>query len=266
MIRKTADLALILLNVTGMKQLIRLMGVLFVSSALTAAFAGTEMYRGNESKVVAPAPVPTLCDWTGFYMGLHAGGQFGHSETTDLDEWNLIAHHQFGYSESGFNGGAQFGYNFQWHRLVTGPEFDVGYMNLHGHGTEPGSPNGDSRGETDSDFYTTLRGRVGVALDCWLIYATGGGIGVNYTKRFIDDSAVFPGTGLIDARDTDFNWGWTVGGGVERMINRHWSIKAEYLYYKLDDEHFSGVSGGIRYGFNAETEGHILRAGLNYKF
>src|SRR6266404_1709239 len=100
-----------------MKQLIRLMGVLFVGSALTAAFAGTEMYSGKESKVVAPAPAPTLCDWTGFYIGLHAGGQFGHSETTDLDDWNTIAHHQFGYSESGFNGGAQFGYNFRWHWL-----------------------------------------------------------------------------------------------------------------------------------------------------
>jgi len=256
---------LILLRVTGMKQLIRLMGVLFVGSALTAAFAGTEMYSGKESKVVAPAPAPTLCDWTGFYIGLHAGGQFGHSETTDLDDWNTIAHHQFGYSESGFNGGAQFGYNFQWHWLVTGPEFDVGYMNLHGRGLEP-QPAAfrDSFGETDSDFYTTLRGRVGVALDCWLFYATGGGIGVNYTTRFKDTGA--DNGNVLDARTNDFDWGWTVGGGVERMINRHWSIKAEYLYYKLDDQHFSGVFGGTRFGFNAETEGNIIRAGLNYKF
>jgi opacity protein-like surface antigen len=50
------------------------------------------------------------------------------------------------------------------------------------------------------------------------------------------------------------------------MINQHWSVTAEYLYLKLDDEHFSGVSFGTRYGFNAETEGHIVRAGLNYKF
>jgi len=244
-----------------MKQLIRLMGVLFVGSALTAAFAGTEMYSGKESKVVAPGPAPTLCDWTGFYIGLHAGGQFGHSETTDLDDWNF-PDKEWGYSESGFNGGGQFGYNFQWHWLVTGPEFDVGYMNLHGHGREVGTT--DSFGETDSDFYTTLRGRVGVALDCWLFYATGGGIGVNYTTRFHDTGA--DNGNVLDARTNDFDWGWTVGGGVERMINRHWSIKAEYLYYKLDDQHFSGVFGGTRFGFNAETEGNIIRAGLNYKF
>src|SRR5207244_4965890 len=119
-IRKSFGLALILLTLAAMKHLIRLMGVVLTCSALTAAFAGTETYSGKESKMVAPAPAPTLCDWAGFYIGLHAGGQFGHSQTNDLDDWNLFAHHHFGYDESGFNGGLTLGYNFQWHWLVTG--------------------------------------------------------------------------------------------------------------------------------------------------
>lgn len=245
------------------------MGVIFACGALTtAAFAGTEVYSGKESKAVVAAPQPTLCDWTGFYMGVHAGGQFGHSETTDLDEWNFSAHHHFGYDESGFNGGLTLGYNFQWHWLVTGPEFDIGYMNLEGSGVEPGSPGGDSHGETDSDFYTSLRGRVGVALDCWLIYATGGGIGVNTTNRFIDNCKTGNcGGGILIASDEDFNWGWTVGGGVERKFGQHWSAKIEYLYFNLEDEHFSGVEHGDgTWNFNAETAGHIVRAGLNYHF
>jgi outer membrane immunogenic protein len=247
-----------------MKQLIRSTLLFCVCCALTTvALAGTGYYSGKET--VAPAPIPTLCDWTGFYIGLHAGGQFGHSETADIDGWN--ADRQFGYSETGFNGGMQFGYNFQWHWLVTGPEFDIGYMDLNGHGVEPGSPGHDSHAETNGDFYTTLRGRIGVALDCWLVYATGGGIGVNYTKRFIDDCSTGAcGGGTIDARDTDFNWGYTVGGGIERLIGHHWTVKAEYLYFGLGDDHFSNVSGTTRYRFDAETQGHIVRAGLNYKF
>jgi outer membrane immunogenic protein len=258
-------MASILLLDARMKKLIR-STILFSACAtfLTMAFAGTEYSGGKET--VRPVPLPQLCDWTGFYIGLHAGGQFGHSETTDIDDWNSFGK-QFGYSESGFNGGMQFGYNLQWHWLVTGPEFDVGYMDLNGRGTEPGSPGFDSRGETNGDFYTTLRGRIGVALDCWLIYGTGGAIGVNYTKRFIDDCSTGPcGPAVLDARDTDFDWGYTVGGGIERLIGNHWSVKAEYLYFGLGDDHFSGVSGGTRYGFKAETEGHIVRAGLNYKF
>src|SRR6266436_1756629 len=101
-----------------MKQLVRLMGVIFSCATLSmTAFAGTEMYNGKETKAVQAAQTPTLCDWAGFYIGLHAGGQFGHSQTNDLDDWNLFAHHHFGYDESGFNGGMQFGYNFQWHWL-----------------------------------------------------------------------------------------------------------------------------------------------------
>ncbi|MEY2542916.1 MAG: hypothetical protein QOE81_377, partial [Verrucomicrobiota bacterium] len=66
------------------------------------AFAGTE-YRGGKDAVVS-TPVPTLCDWTGFYIGVHAGGVFGHSETNDLDDWNLAAHHHFGHRAAGING------------------------------------------------------------------------------------------------------------------------------------------------------------------
>src|SRR4029077_6385832 len=88
------------------------------------AFGGPEpLPSGKEMKEVAPAPAPE-CEWCGFYLGLHAGGQFGHSETNDLDHYYFFAHHHFGYSESGFNGGGQVGYNFQFGRIVLGPEFD----------------------------------------------------------------------------------------------------------------------------------------------
>src|SRR5437588_1686076 len=132
------DAALILLNITRMKQLIRLMGVLFVCSAVgTAAFAGPESFSGKEMKQVAPAPVPE-CNWTGFYIGINVGGQFGHSEDRDLDDyWNPDK--EWGYSESGFVAGGQVGYNFQWNWLVLGVEADGGYMNLDGRGLEPGT-------------------------------------------------------------------------------------------------------------------------------
>src|SRR5437016_5547983 len=166
-----------------MKQLIRLIGVLFASSALaTSAFAGTETYSGKEMKQVAPAPAPE-CNWTGFYIGVNVGGQFGHSEDNDIDFYwthgNGIGDAQkWGYGESGVVAGGQVGYNFQWNWLVLGIEADAGYMNLDGDGVEPGSPGGDTRGSTDSDFFTTIPGRLGIACGHWSFYGTGGGIGV----------------------------------------------------------------------------------------
>ena len=102
--------------------------------------------------------------------------------------------------------------------------------------------------------------------------ATGGGIGVNWDTRVRDDCSTFPcNVVTIDAHEQDFVWGWTVGGGIERMIGCHWSIKAEYLYYTLDDQNFS-AHGFIDtrdlsdFRFEAHDQGHIVRAGLNYKF
>jgi outer membrane immunogenic protein len=225
-------------------------------------FAGPEpLASGKEMKQVAPAPAP-ICDWTGFYVGVHGGGQFGHSEDKDLDGWNSVGIN-WGYSENGLVAGGQIGYNWQWHWLVLGPEIDLGYMNLDGNGLERAHVGDipDTRGVSASDFYATFRGRVGVAFNHWLFYGTGGGIGVNWDARVEDPD-------LIGTSKKEFDWGWTGGGGIEYMLGCHWTVKTEYLHYKLDHQTFTGKSvfSSAPLGWRAETEGHIVRAGLNYKF
>jgi outer membrane immunogenic protein len=255
-----------------MKQLIRLT-ILFCTCAALAltVVAGPEpLPSEKEMKQVAPAPPPE-CNWTGFYIGLNVGGQFGHAEDKDLDGYNAL-NQQWGYDESGVVAGGQVGYNFQWNWLVLGIEGDGGYMNLDGRGVQPAAANftaSDTVGHSDSDFYTTIRGRLGFAFGHWLFYGTGGGIGVNWETRVIDDCNTGNcGPGTIDAHTTDFNWGWTGGGGIEYMFGCHWTAKIEYLRYHLDDQTFSGVNSfdGLRYSFKANAEGNIIRGGLNFKF
>src|SRR5437764_12410741 len=98
-----------------MKQLIHLMGVVSACGALTGAFAGTETYSGKGMKQVAPAP-PPMCEWGGFYVGLHAGGQFGHSETAEgftVEGLGMETCTNFGYIVSGFNDSGKIGLNWQ---------------------------------------------------------------------------------------------------------------------------------------------------------
>jgi outer membrane immunogenic protein len=270
--RKSFDGSHILQKVTPMKQLIRLIAVVFSCAALTiTAFAGSETYSGKEMKQgPAPAPPPE-CNWTGFYVGIHGGGQFGHSEDRDLDAFDTRdPHTAWGYSESGGVAGGQLGYNWQWNWLVLGPEIDLGWMNLDGDGFSRFDRvifHSDSPGSTDSDFYATFRGRLGVALGKWLFYGTGGGIGVNYETR-VRASSPASGT-FFDADKTEFDWGWAAGGGIEYMFTCHWTAKVEYLRFQLGDQDFSGVdiTNGLRSRFTAiGTEGNIIRAGLNYKF
>src|SRR5256714_10291272 len=228
-----------------MKQLIRLTMLLCACAALAlTAVAGPEaLPSGKEMKQVAPAPVAE-CNWSGFYIGLNVGGQFGHSETNDLDEWNITAHHHFGYDESGVVAGGQVGYNLQWNWLVLGIEAEGGYMNLDGRGVSRYDARvfaSDTHGSTDSDFFTTIRGRLGFALGHWLFYATGGGIGVNLETRVGDNCDTGAcGDDLLNAGKTEFNWGWTGGGGIEYMFGCHWKGKARDLRYPLDDQSLHG--------------------------
>jgi outer membrane immunogenic protein len=259
-----------------MKQLVCLAAALCACSALSIiAYAGPEpLPSGKEMKEVAPAPPPE-CNWTGFYIGINVGGQFGHSENKDLDDyWRRDK--PWGYDESGVIAAGQVGYNFQWHWIVLGIEGDLGYMNLDGRGVEhpsdrftPPNGGGPNFGSSDSDFFTTIRGRLGFAFGHWLFYGTGGGIGVNYETRMDDDPEGLHG------HEQNFDWGWTGGGGIEYMLGCHWSIRAEYLRFELDRQDFSGVwpsagvqvpDGNVRYRFNGNTEGNIIRAALNYKF
>jgi outer membrane immunogenic protein len=256
-----------------MKQLIRLT-ILFCSCAALAltVVAGPEpMSSGKEMKQVAPAPPE--CNWTGFYIGVNVGGNWGHSEDLDIDGYQAPEPHEWGYDTSGVIAGGTLGYNYQWNWLVLGIEADLGYMNIDGSGTSDFDANffgSDTHGKIDSDFYTTIRGRLGIAFGHWLFYATGGGIGVNVDTRVIDDCDTGAcGDELINAGTTDFVWGWTAGGGIEYMFGCHWTIKGEYLRYQLDDTDFSGT--GVNFGGDfrfkgVSPEGNIVRAGLNYKF
>ena len=280
-----------------------------IALALTVTAGPERMVQSSkETKEVIPPP-PPVCDWSGVYFGLHIGGEFGHSEDVDedynTDEPDDVApagdssdfEIPWGYHEDGIVVGGQVGYNLQLGHFVLGPEFDFGYMDLDGSGTEPASPGNDTHGETDSDFYMTFRGRVGWAADwhgCWLLYATGGAIGVNYETKVIDDCVEGDcGNSTLRAHEQEISWGYTVGGGIERQINRRWSIKLEYLYFALEDRSFDGEGhtiigstfrslggtgavdspqgkgGNVTFDANfsgAETHGHILRAGLNFHF
>ena len=124
---------------------------------------------------------------------------------------------------------------------------------------EPSSE-ADTFGKTESGFYATFRGRVGFAHNCWLFYVTGGGIGVNVEKQVTDPD-------VLHDPDTDFDFGYTVGGGLERKFGRHWSVKLEYLYFNLDNDTFTEQpTFSETFRFQSTTDGHIVRAGLNYAF
>jgi len=209
--------------------------------ALTGAAAAADLSRRPPPPVKAPPPaLPTTYNWTGFYFGVNGGGAFGTSKWDSTEEFDL----------SGWLVGGTIGYNVQSGPWVFGVEGDVDWTNIKGDttlGCAPGC-------ETKNSWLATARGRLGVAFDRVLPYATGGlAIG--------DIKARTPG--LAGADET--NTGWTAGGGLEVALSRGWTAKAEYLYVdlgKLD----CGAACGAAVTDNVSFKTHLVRGGLNFRF
>ena len=208
----------------------------------------------------APAPVPTapvayapaaIYNWTGFYIGAHAGGDFGNSSWSDPFTGASNT-----FSSTGFLGGAQLGANYQLNMLVLGVEGDFSWTNLKGSGT-------DSLGDsinTGVNWTSTVTGRIGAAFDRFLIYGKGG-------VAFAQDASSFTDSFANSANTTFMRTGWTAGAGLEYGITRNWSAKIEYDYLNFGSQalNFTTPTTPL-YGSNANLNIQEVKAGINFRF
>ena len=78
----------------------------------------------------------------------------------------------------------------------------------------------DASTTTDADFYMTLRGRLGVLMNGWMLYVTGGYLGADTTVSVLEACDVFCTTPVVSASNSGFRNGWTIGGGFEAAHRR----------------------------------------------
>ena len=237
-------------------------------------------------------------NWTGLYIGAHAGYGWGdHDGTFTVQGVDPNTHFPpsaaRSYDLDGGFGGGQIGINFQHENLVFGVEADVSYSDIDGSvsGTTQTFGTWGSYTKTittEIEWLGTLRGRLGVDVGSALIYGTGG---FAWAKTDGEQVATFNG-GIVPpnqggggpaglhAVSSDSKWatGWTVGGGVELALSKSWSIKGEYLYVDLGDANYNyvgtktGIGGGAAGdphttdGFRGDLDLHTVKVGVNYKF
>jgi len=270
-----------------------------------AAFAADLPVRAPPP-VYLPPPPPM---WTGFYAGLNAGGIWSASNNVSLVSTGALgagltplgvavanafvngANDRLGVGTSGFIGGGQVGYNFQW-----GPSWLVG-LEADIQGTTASANRNVARAfaapggtilttslssSRSLDYFGTVRGRIGfLVTPTLLIYGTGGlaygGINANI---FVAQTLV-PGLGItgFPAAGGSFSntrVGWTAGGGLEWLFTPNWSVKVEYLYFDLGSVQRTFGPLAVTVGaaplvtafpaLRANFNGNIVRAGINYHF
>jgi outer membrane immunogenic protein len=245
----------------------------------------------------APVPVfvPPPFTWTGFYIGLNAGGIFSSgSRSLTLVDPNAGVDGAFlngalpgglGNGNSGFIGGGQAGYDWQTGAFVLGvvTDFDGTTLshsrNLVGAGFfDPyigATDNLTLHSKVSLDWLGTTRGKVGFVVtpdNRLMIYGTGG---VAYGGGSANASFYDNATGAFwSGNPSGSRVGWTVGGGVEYAFTNNWEIGAEYLYVDLGSHNFTSVGNpaaavafpGVYAQGHINYNASVARAFVNYKF
>ncbi len=204
----------------------------------TAIPAAAGDYKGS-----GPSP------WSGAYIGLHAGGAW-----SSVDWQYIVSGNRADHSGDGAFGGGQIGYNFRAGGIVLGIEGDISGASINGSTICPGPSYSCN---SHISWLGSARLRAGVDMGGVLIYATGGfGFGhLEMSTKLLASGATF-GTSQNDT-------GWTAGGGAEFLVDRNWSIKAEYLYYDFGTNTYT-VDNNLR--LRADTTIHTAKIGFNYRF
>ena len=182
----------------------------------------------DNSYVQAPYPQPTTFDWSGAYIGGHAG-----VASSRLNPFS---------NGKGLAAGAQAGYNFQFGSAVLGAELEGTYMG--------GTDQNVRGGNLDEQWRLAAKAKAGMSLDKTLVYGTAG-----YTRtKFENGSNVRRGPG--------WEGGYLVGGGVEQAFGNGLSAKLEYNYVMTPDVKTTTNVGSMR----TDIDSHVIKAGINLRF
>lgn len=251
----------------------------------SAALAADLPSRAPPPVYVPPAPIFT---WTGIYVGGQIGYAWlnGNNNFTGFDPFTGFGiATNVGGTPNGVIGGANVGYNYQINQWVIGLEGSVdgtslsntavanvpflgGTLGINAHSTLP--------------IEGSIRGKVGVAWDRALIYATGGvafgGFNTDF-NAFGTDFAGVPIFGSTSVSSTRV--GWTVGGGIQYAVTNNWSVFAEYRYTNFGSVRealFPGLNGiavttpagvVVTGGFlndSRHIQQNLVQVGFDYKF
>jgi outer membrane immunogenic protein len=181
-----------------------------------------------------------VSSWTGFYIGVQGGVADHHGSFYDRNGFfngGTPPFHKFGEDKTSGTFGVNAGYNLPSGNLVYGIEGD--WSDLGGRARRVDfNPlrcfpvNGCPFTTTvNVSWIATARARLGVAFDATLLYVTGGVAFGRVSNNF--NFVIFNAPPLGVFNESTTKVGWVAGGGVERKLDRNWTIRAEGRYVDL---------------------------------
>jgi len=236
-----------------------------VKSALIGAAAAAAMMIAPVLAADIPAQRPVtkapvlavpFYGWSGCYIGGHVGALWGETEwTSALPNTPIFTPNQdHGYSSA--VAGGQIGCNYQVNQIVVGIEGDLSWARVNRETFEDLDDVADFI-RTKSDWYGSIRGRLGMVFGQSMFYATGG-------WAFSNIDLTWQATTAHPSFTTTARSGWTVGGGWEYALTSNWIGRLEYLYYDFGSHRLPLPFPDFLQ--DAHPRFHVARVGLSYKF
>lgn len=246
--------------------------IAFAAAAVSLLFAGAASAADLAARPYAKAPPPVVAvyNWTGFYVGGHAGGTWTNQEwinTVDTATFDdLDPGEGFRQRETGFIGGGHIGYNWQAGNFVFGLEGSISGLTTDSTLRNTVFGGADDVFSWRTEFMATVVGRAGLAFNNNLLYVKGGWAGVN--NRLSVSDTVGPAVG--SGSQTTWHNGWTVGAGWEYGLTPNWIIGIEYNYAAFETKTYqlNGTDPApAAYTFDAKPRDIQSVVGrLSYKF
>jgi len=212
------------------------LSVLASASVLALGVVGAQAADLTYEPAPVVAAAPAAFNWTGFYLGVHAGAAI-----VDGD----YSYQGYGVSDdnTGFLGGVQAGYNWQFDNIVIGAQTDFAYTSAKTSDDYVGA-------ENKLEWLGSTTARVGYAFDNFLVYGKGG---VAYGQSKIQDT-------VYNESDSKWHVGWTAGVGAEYAFTQNITGLLEYNYVDLGSKDYFDNN------VSADLTSNVIKAGLNYKF
>ena len=240
-------------------------GALAATSPALAADVAMPAYKA--------AAAPAAYDWSGFYLGVTAGGGMASLPVTSMDFFVGIG----AMKSAGAVGGVHAGYNWQFTpSFLVGLEGDFNWASFKESDTTcfgSCALNLFHRLVASSrlDQFSTLRARFGLTSDRTLVYVTAGPAW-GHIDASLGDCPNCSNAGLpfAIASDSSFHIGIALGAGVEYALTQNWILRGEYMHldFSTTDTVFKHASTGIPFdGVRARSTAtaDLARLGISYK-
>jgi outer membrane immunogenic protein len=253
-----------------------------LAAASAVAFTGSAFAAdlGREPPPPPYVPPPPVFTWTGVYAGVQIGGAWGSGSLGNFRGFDpftgAFINTSISGTPSGVIGGGHVGAQVQINQWILGVEGSVDGTSLRKNvnAVFPNFLGGAAlTTQTSADVQGSIRGKIGIAWDRFMIYGTGGvafgGFNTNWQLASFTGLAPFFPAFVASNNFSTTRVGWTAGGGAQYALTPNWWVFAEYRFSDfgtIRNGAFPNLPNGVLFNGSRRLQENQVQAGLSYKF